>query len=915
MGVVRNVRAAPPPDLRIGTLQTIDSLNPYMGINDPSYLLYGLIYDYPYAFDQDGNWIPNLITSASCAVANCTVWNYTVRQGVTWSDGTPLTPADVAFTWNYDSQNLAKLWAYEPYFNQVVQCSPPKVTTKCGAAVLPANGWNVTVYFKRPFAAGKDLFGPIVQKAQWQSISPASAGTNYNNPNPIGTGPFIADPNIYSEFQQLPAVPLHLFKNPNYHQVGSSVPNIQIANIYIYEFSDPTSLALAIQRGDIDTAAFTTQTIGQVRNKSNILVQSAIQAIQEWDEVGITQCDTPASGGLNPARFDTAVRIALAKATNKDYIVQNIYDGQGIRGDSLVSPVTPAWWYDPVAGGDNLTFDINAAKAILAADGWTGSWSDSTGTYRSNPNPITVSYQSSYNMYQVEDVPNKTITIPAGTHLSFTLAVRPPSEFPEELTTAQYLLEQWAQIGVKVTINQESTENALQSDVYGCKVEMYIWYWSSDPDPNYMLSMESSWTLDGWNDNYWVNTTYNQYYLKQLADLDPATREADAKYAQKIQYESASYIIFIYPYGEWAMRTDLWQGWGDWTAHPYRQLNAYWGANPLFFDLNCPTCSAASTNQPPTRPVIQTNTPYLSAYTNQTRTLTATSSDAETTDQLNWTWNWGDGTSTVTQGTAANPTSTASHFWNTTGNFTVTVTVSDGWNAPVASQSPVYMLVTNPPAGLGSIRGNVKDPGGAPIAGAQVLAQPGSNFDTTASDGTYTISLPAGTYNVTASAYLYGDRTQSNVAVLASQTTWANFTLVPSVGWIVGNVTNLATGSPIAGAVVLVTSSSSQQTTASTNSQGRFNISVEPGAYTVNVTATGYYGAQQTVSVASGAESVATFRLTAIPTTTPGLEPLVIAAIAAVVIIAAVAVVAVLMMRRRRKKEDEEGKLNLPPKT
>ena len=32
---------------------------------------------------------------------------FTIRQGVKWSNGTPLTPADVAFTYNYMKKNAA----------------------------------------------------------------------------------------------------------------------------------------------------------------------------------------------------------------------------------------------------------------------------------------------------------------------------------------------------------------------------------------------------------------------------------------------------------------------------------------------------------------------------------------------------------------------------------------------------------------------------------------------------------------------------------------------------------------------------------------------------------------------------------------------------------------------------------------
>src|SRR2546425_1195678 len=462
-------------------------------------------------------------------------------------------------------------------------------------------------------------------------------------------------------------------------------------------------------------------------------------------------------------------------------------------------------------GGDNISFNLNIANTILDAGGYTAHYTGQDGgQYRAAANDIPVSFQTS--CYQCESPPNVTKTITAGTHLNFTLAIRPPDGFPEEKLVADYIQAEWKNIGIEFTVKMEPSENALSSDVYGGRVETYIWYWSADPDPNYILSMQSSWTLDGWSDNYWNNATYNHYYLKQLSDQNPTTREADVKAAQKIEYESAVYIIYIFPYGQWAMRTDLWQGRGDWTAHPYRQMNAYWGANPLWFDLNCPSCVAPAANQPPTPPVI-TGSRYPSTYTGVNLTLSATSSDAEATDLLNWTWTWGDSNSTVTHGTAANPTSTYGHIWTVPGNYTVRVSVSDGYSAPVFTASPVYVNVTTPPSNLGTLQGTVKDTSGNPIAGAQVIATPGNRADTTTSAGAYSISLSAQTYTVTATAPLFSSQAVPNVVVSAGATTWRNFTLTPNVGWIITTVTDQRTGAALGGAVVLVSSSTGVQKT------------------------------------------------------------------------------------------------------
>ncbi|HYM40348.1 MAG TPA: ABC transporter substrate-binding protein, partial [Thermoplasmata archaeon] len=79
-------KAAPKASLTIGFLQLIDSLNPYIGINDPSYLLYGLLYDYAFSFDEHGTPIPNIVTQSTHDAAGFN-WTYTIRQGVYWSDG------------------------------------------------------------------------------------------------------------------------------------------------------------------------------------------------------------------------------------------------------------------------------------------------------------------------------------------------------------------------------------------------------------------------------------------------------------------------------------------------------------------------------------------------------------------------------------------------------------------------------------------------------------------------------------------------------------------------------------------------------------------------------------------------------------------------------------------------------------
>ena len=127
-------------------------------------------------------------------------------------------------------------------------------------------------------------------------------------------------------------------------------------------------------------------------------------------------------------------------------------------------------------------------------------------------------------------------------------------------------------------------------------------------------------------------------------------------------------------------------------------------------------------NQPPIKPVISGGT-FRSTFTNVTQAFTATSSDPESTDNLTFKWDWGDGNITVSPPMPATGTVTSSetYKWPSPGNYTIKVSVADGFNAPVFSDA-IYENVTQAPPVLGTITGFAKLSSGSPIAGASVGA-------------------------------------------------------------------------------------------------------------------------------------------------------------------------------------------------
>ena len=902
-------RAAAPSassvDLRIGFLQAVDSLNPFLGINDQSYEFWGLIYDHLFSFDQDGNYVPNIALSASCD-ATCANWTYAIRPGVLWSDGTPLTADDVAFSINYNlpsGNSFYHLWAYEPYVNRILACKSGQ-KTGCGAIVTSRG--NVTVYYDRPFAPGKDLMVWIIQKAQWSGVSQQQAQTSYSNSNPIGTGPFIADPNIGTEWTQQPTVPIHVFKNPNYHPVGNHTGPPHLDNIYLQQYTDENSLAIALQIGDIDLADLTPAGYELMAGQPNIVRQQALTSIQYWNEIAIQQLDSSAANGrLNPARWDLNVRHAMAFATNKDYILQTIYGGKGVRGDSLISPLDGAWWYDPTKDpGANLSFSLTAANALLDGAGYSAWWTDSAGArYRMASTNITLSIQTG--ACGCLDPTNTTKTVPFGTHLEFSMGVR--LEFPEEQRVGNYLASQWAQVGIKLDV-QVLAETTLASDVYNGYLDTYIWYWAGDPDPNYLLSIQSGFTLDGWDDNYWNNATYNAMYIEQLATLDVAQRQALVQQMEKLHYESAAYLIYIYPYGQWAWRTDTLAGWGDWAAHPYRQLDSYWGANPLFLELEA---AGASANQPPSTPVIQGGS-SLATVAGQNVTFVGNSVDPDPNQTLSWTWTWGDGSTTTHSHPSSVERDVTNHSWAGAGQYTVTLNVSDG--LVEVGSAPVTVLVT--PAGSeGTVRGWVLDAlSGDPIVGATLRTSPGGYGGATDGSGAFAFATPAGTYTLTVRDPLYLTASQAGLVVTTGAVTWANFTLTPDYGWIAGSVTSSA-GDPVPGALVNILSAAnaSEEYAVRADAGGHYNTThgLPAGSYNLTVGATGYSSVNRTADVRAGETTTVDVVLLSSSTAASGLSPLVIAGAGAAVVIGVGAGMLVLLRHRKKGRTDEEQKLQL----
>jgi peptide/nickel transport system substrate-binding protein len=157
---------------------------------------------------------------------------FTIRQGVKWSDGSALTPADVAFTYNM----LVKF--------------PDTNTNGVPITGATVSGNNVTVTFSSSqytnlqYVAGAVY---IVPQAIWGSLTGDPA--TFTDTNPIGSGPY-----VLNSFSATAGVTLKA--NPNYWggpwNVGGGAPAVAAVNFPL--LADTPTVLSALNGNSLDWA-------------------------------------------------------------------------------------------------------------------------------------------------------------------------------------------------------------------------------------------------------------------------------------------------------------------------------------------------------------------------------------------------------------------------------------------------------------------------------------------------------------------------------------------------------------------------------------------------------------------------------------------------------------------------------------
>lgn len=504
---------AQPAVVRIGWLTAPDSLNIGVAWLVEAYTLSGLTYSTMYKLNLDGSYSFDLGTAVQRSDDNLT-YTYTIREGVKFSDGQPLTAKDVAFTYNLvmAHEDFPTLHSYVASFKSVEAPDDKTVVITLNEAI--------------PNIESKLLFLYIFPEHIWKDHAEGDAAAAFENNEMIGSGPFKLLEFKPNEFYRLA-------RNPDYYGGPAKVDEVIFQ---IFPSSDV--LVQALKTGQVDMINTVPNTsVAALKEDPNIKVVAGPPLTPGLTDIIFNIIDPDncpvADGGIcsgHPALRDQQVRQAMAYALDKRKIIDVVLLGLGQPGIALVPTGLGDWFNSSI---QDYPFDVDRANQLLDEAGYKDADGDG-----------------------VRDMPDGS--------RSLTFRLNWPNTESAYPRIADLLAEMWGKLGIKLEMQAVESDTLTAQCCPAFDYDIMIWGWIADPDPNTMLIIPTTDQIPtGYNETGFSNARYDELYASQLTELNRDKRRDMIWEMQAIVHENIPYIIPYYGFAVQAYRTDRFTGWKD----------------------------------------------------------------------------------------------------------------------------------------------------------------------------------------------------------------------------------------------------------------------------------------------------------------------------------------------------------------
>ncbi|MFC1923080.1 ABC transporter substrate-binding protein [Chloroflexota bacterium] len=340
---------------------------------------------------QAGDWVVNnagqlvqlnqgeIVRPAGCSQSDCAIaWDggplemdqlsatFTLKEGIRWSDSTPLTAADSVF-----SYQIAKLCQAD-----FGPCGGLGLVSRQGWETLPRTADYTAINERNVRWSGVPGFMDPDYQSNFFIPLPEHQLTDYpvedlftaqeTARQPLGWGPYVISSWVPGEF-------INMRKNPSYFRVGEAEPRFDQL-IFRFIGQDPERNLDALTTGGCDlldqgaSFAFMSEDLeelNQLEDSGQLQAQFSSGPVWEHADFGIQPLsyeDGYQPGVDRPDFFrDVRVRQAFAMCMDRQKIVEEVLAGRSRVPDSylpdehpLFNPDLPSYGFDPTAGGQLL---------------------------------------------------------------------------------------------------------------------------------------------------------------------------------------------------------------------------------------------------------------------------------------------------------------------------------------------------------------------------------------------------------------------------------------------------------------------------------------------------------------------------------------------------------------------------------
>jgi peptide/nickel transport system substrate-binding protein len=472
--------------LRVGTIDGYDSINPFVALSVSLFVdIYPLLVQYNSDFEWEGDWAERWETSPDGLT-----WTFKLKPGGEWSDGTPLTAEDAAWT----GETILK-FADGPAANLAAPLSHVE-------SLEAPDPNTLVITYERPV-------GNVLPQLQQFFILPKHVWEKYA----AGDGKELKQ---YLPQNDLPIVSGGQFVLTKYDKKGTTIlernpgfygpqPNADAVGIQFFANSD--AMVNAFISGELDFIDIPLNAVSAIEEDDRFEVIES-EGFQINNFIFNSNPDKPENREL----LDPKVREAFAHAMNREEMIEVVYGGHAEPVASIVAPIAGEWVNPNL---EPEAYDIDLANQIL----------DDLGYARGSDGVRTAN----------------------GHRMSYEIIT--PDSLDGINRAFEIVKTGLAEIGVEVTQNSLDDTTAFEEigapDWEYLTFDLSMWDWVGYLDPDFVLSVVLCDQYGGWNDTGYCNPEYDRLYQKQGGTADQKKRKEIVWEMQDILYRDKPYIQLV----------------------------------------------------------------------------------------------------------------------------------------------------------------------------------------------------------------------------------------------------------------------------------------------------------------------------------------------------------------------------------